>query len=411
MSNEQVKLLDNLVLNENDFTEEAKRRFTFCTDILNAFNEYRRRILHDNSLSPISRHALFHTLNIFYTKCQQVLNYMAEHSELLSGSLPTMGPVIVCGLPRTGTTLLYNLLACDTRCRAPLFTEMYIHSVPPIAHWSSVEQEQRAAVAKVALSAKTNHPDGTANDMELSHPFFEIEEDYLILHHAGAAIFLSTMICDDLASFNDYLSVETKKDFVYEYHKTFLQMLNSIDAPSSHWLLKSPVHLLLLDTLFQHYPNTAMIMTHRNIAETLPSFCRLMVAQENLYAMKTDSPAVRAALTTQYTQLFDRMVECLMDFRRRQPMANIFDVTYDGLMAEPIDTVHRIYDHFGLQRSDEFETAMKAWLDKNPQAKRGRHIYSLEEFGLIPEDIENRYADYTNLFLRVPTVNHSDEHD
>lgn len=155
MSKEQVKLLDDLVLSENDFTDEAKLRFPFCTDILNAFNEYRRRILHDSSLSPISRHALFHTLNICYTKCRQVLNYMAEHSELPSGSLPAIGPVIVCGLPRTGTALLYNLLACDPRCRAPLFTEMYIHSIPPIAQWNSVEQEQRAAIAKVALSAKT----------------------------------------------------------------------------------------------------------------------------------------------------------------------------------------------------------------------------------------------------------------
>ena len=411
MAEKQVELLDDLLLHEDDLTEEAKRRFPYHTDVLNAFQDYRRRILHDDSLPPVSRHTFFRTLKTVYTNCKQVLNYMAEHSELLSRSLPTTGPVVICGLPRTGTTLLYNLLACDTRCRAPRFTEMHIQPVPPITRSNLVEQERRAALAKAIFGDIATGSNGIIREMELSHPFYEIEEDYLILHQGGAAVFLSTMICDDLASFDEHLSVEVKKDYVYEHHKTFLQMLNSIDAPSSHWLLKSPAHLLQLDTLFQHYPNAAMIMTHRSIAEALPSFYRLMLGQEKLYAMKTDSPVVRTAVTKQYTQFFDKMIECLMEFRARQPMRNIFDVAYEDLMAKPIQTVHRIYDHFGLQWSNEFEVAMQSWLHENPQGKRGRHTYSLAESGLTLEDIENRYADYTNLFLRPPVTSKSSKED
>jgi hypothetical protein len=63
-------------------------------------------------------------------------------------------------------------------------------------------------------------------------------------------------------------------------------------------------------------------------------------------------------------------------------------------------TVGRIYDHFGLKWSDEFEMGMKTWLRVNPQGKRGRHTYNLADFGLTHESIETRYSDYINLFLR-----------
>ena len=69
-------------------------------------------------------------------------------------------------------------------------------------------------------------------------------------------------------------------------------------------------------------------------------------------------------------------------------------------MKQPIDTVRRIYSHFGLQYSSEFEEAMNTWLHDNPQGKQGRHTYNLAEYGLKHEDIQTRYADYINLFLR-----------
>ncbi|CAF3350123.1 unnamed protein product [Rotaria sp. Silwood2] len=68
-------------------------------------------------------------------------------------------------------------------------------------------------------------------------------------------------------------------------------------------------------------------------------------------------------------------------------------------MSNPIDVVHRIYDHFGLHWSTVFEIAMQQWLVENPQGKQGRHSYSLKDFNLKFEEIETHYADYTKIFL------------
>jgi hypothetical protein len=403
-SNETTKnefsLLDDVILNENDLTEEAKARFTYHTDILNAFEKYRCRIRCSENLTPLARHKLFSLLSISYANGKQVLNYMAEKHERLSRNLPVVGPVVITGLPRTGTTLLYNLLACDAQCRAPLFTDIFIDPAPPVARSNFAEQERRVVKATPLLKMFTENMDGTKNGVESCHPFFPIEEDYFLLGHAAYAVFHLAIILTDQTEFGAHVSDEMKKDFVYDYHETFLRMLNSVDAPSSHWLLKAPAHLLYLDTLLRHYPNAAMIMTHRSLNEVLPSFYRMMSSIETVYSVEANSASVREALTAQYTQFFDKMVECLVKFRTEQSTKNIFDVNYDDLMEQPIETVRRIYDHFNLKWSDEFEMGMKTWLRDNPQGKQGRHSYSLDEFGLTQEDIETRYADYTNLFLQ-----------
>lgn len=85
--------------------------------------------------------------------------------------------------------------------------------------------------------------------------------------------------------------------------------------------------------------------------------------------------------------------------------SQFFDVRYDDLIEQPINIVRSIYEHFNLPWSSEFEEAMNSWLRDNPQGKYGRHIYSLAEYGLKREDIETRYADYINLFLRPSASN------
>ncbi|CAF3238107.1 unnamed protein product [Rotaria sp. Silwood2] len=323
--------------------------------------------------------------------------------------MPTVGPLIICGLPRTGSTLLYNLLACDPNSRAPLFTEMCVESVPPISRSNSVEQERRTVAAR--LSAQMNEQlVGRTDMMAASHPRFAIEEDYHILRQAGVAVFYTMECSEHQSECESWLYDDTNKDYAYDYHETFLRMLNSADASPFHWLLKSPVHSLYLNTLLRHYPNAALIMTHRRLDDLLPSYCRLVWAFCSVNFSEADSTS-QGTVTTLALKLIDKMIQRIVKFRtceqhsEDQAVKAILDVAYDDLMNEPIGIVHRIYDHFALRWSDAFEAAMRAWLRDNPQGKQGRHTYSLTEIGLTREDIETRYADYINLFFRSSPSN------
>lgn len=401
---ELLPLLDDIVLQEDDLTEEAKNRFSYHHDIFCSLETYRCNILGNEHLTPVGRHLLLSRLDKLHTECKRVLNYMTENSELLDRSLPNNGPLIICGLPRTGSTLLYNLLNCDSDCRAPLYTEMVVESVPPISRSNLVEQERRSAALR-SVDEQQKKLTNQSSDITKFHPSFAIDEDFYILYQAGLIVFDRTIVGVEQSESDNWLFNIMNKHFAYDYHQTFLRMLNSVDAPHSHWLLKAYVHNLYLDTILGHYPNAALIMTHRRLDEVIPSFCSFMQNVNKMYYDQTNS-IVRDATINRSIRLIDKMIECIVKFRTKQSQLpdqsqrNIFDVTYDDLMEQPITTVHRIYDYFGLRWSDKFEKAMEQWLFDNPQGKQGRHSHNLAEICLTHEDIKASYAQYTKLFLR-----------
>ncbi|CAF4547827.1 unnamed protein product, partial [Rotaria sp. Silwood2] len=206
--------------------------------------------------------------------CKRVLNYVAANMQVKT-TMPLLPPTFfVCGLPRTGSTLLFNLLACDPKCRAPLATDIFC-PVSPIARSDTTGQAQR--ILEIGKSSELFRA-VRLNDYEqkllAGHPRYAHEEDLFLLYQAGVN-FLNTLLTSrDNTELSEWFCNDTNKDFAYEYHKTFFQMLNDIDTPRSHWLLKSPIHTFFLDTLLRHYPSASLIMTHRRLDEVLPSYAR-----------------------------------------------------------------------------------------------------------------------------------------
>lgn len=396
-------LADNITLHEEDLTEEAKREFGYHTKILDVFEQNRRIVLENDQISSLGRHLALKRLEQAHRTFKQVLNYAAANHELLSSSLPSFGPLIICGLPRTGSTLLYNLLACDPNCRAPLFVDMFIECAPPIPRSDVIGHERRMhlLMQHAAMRAKlVNRPIKHAG----SHPNFPIEQDLLILEHVGIHLLVLAISPLHQSEVSRLFYDKMNKDCVYTYHELFLRMLNSVDKPDSHWLLKSPEHTFYLDALLQQYPHAALIITHRALDEVMPSFCRLFSTFD--YCFDETNASGQQILKTRALEYIDKSVECVLKFRRQengehdQVRKTTFDVLYDDLMKDPISVVRRIYDHFGLHWSDQFEVAMQAWLHDNPQGKQGRNSYSLSDFDLTEDDINKRYAGYIDLFLR-----------
>jgi hypothetical protein len=274
---------------------------------------------------------------------------------------------------------------------------------PPISRSDVDEHERRMLIAKQYFEMRDQLV-GRPNKYKHSHPTFSIEEDSVILQHAGVqpgVIFISPLYQSESET---WFYDKTNKDFVYAYHETFLRVMNSVDKPSSHWLLKAPFHTLCLDTLLRQYPHAALIMTHRSLDEVLPSFCRLRSTFD--FSFDENNSTGQQILKARALQYIDKLMGSILEFRvgqsdkHDQVRTNIFDVFYDDLMKEPVAIVRQIYDHFGLCCSEQFEKAMHAWLRDNPQGKQGRNTYSLSDFDLTHEDIATRYDTYIDLFLR-----------
>lgn len=309
-----------------------------------------------------------------------------RHPEI--GREPVHRPIFVTGLPRTGTTLLHGLLAQDPGSRAPLGWEMMFPSPPP----RRILSRRDTRIARADRQIRWFHR--LAPDFQAIHPTGALlpEECLVIASHCLESFQFQTMYF--VPTYEEWLE---QQDFgvSYRWHRCFLQHLQW-GAPSRRWVLKAPAHLFGMEALLGSYPDAGIVFTHRAPLEVAGSLASLTVSLRSVFSDAVDPVAVGAEMTRRWSGAMDRALQARD--AGRVPARQVVDVLYGDLMRDPIGVVRRIYESFDLELLPEAERRMRAWLGENPKDRRGRHRYSLEEFGLDPEEERARYGAYAARF-------------
>lgn len=313
----------------------------------------------------------------------KVTDYLAKRPELLDR--PIEKPVFVFGIPRTGTTLLSNLLACDPARRSPLTWEID-DPVPP-ATSATLRTDPRAIARleqeKAMLAARPEM--GKYYRNSAIYP----NECIFFMAHDFKALALESR--GKLPNYRDWL-FSTDMTSAYEYHKRFLQLLQA-DAPGV-WNLKMPSHCLWLDTIRQVYPDARLIWTHRDPFTAMGSFCSIISLAHMGFMGRVDGEWLVENCTYQAELHANR----IMDFRNRQGEESMIDVHYSDLVSDPIGAMRRLYAALGDDFTPEAEAAMQAWLDDNPQGKFGKHEYKLAQYGLSVEQLAPKFERYLSRY-------------
>ncbi|CAF3725699.1 unnamed protein product [Rotaria sp. Silwood1] len=367
-------LLNDFHLSADDLSDEAKQRFSFYIDIQNSLDFFGHTVLKNESLTAGGRHILCSRIVQSYRTVKNILNYLATVPSQSKEEVNYVPMVVICGLPRTGTTLLYNLMACDPACRAPLLSDMSVSPIPPIPR-SDIEEHKRRMTNEGILMMQVFQTAGCdfqqySKVLSSVHPLLPLEEDATLLGCGDVKIVLCNLVPKQENLVTHYTDKQNN-NYIYDYHKTVLQMLHDVDPPRIHWLLKSPVHTFWLNNLMKYYPQASLIMSHRRLNEVLPSSCRIALALSNVHFKEDDLDSMKTVIE-QTSAIIDIWIERIIEFRLQQPPPeNVFDIQYEDLLKDPIGTVRRIYDRFDfLQWSDEFEKSMHTWLVNNPQQKQ-----------------------------------------
>jgi hypothetical protein len=100
----------------------------------------------------------------------------------------------------------------------------------------------------------------------------------------------------------------------------------------------------------------------------------------------------------QFLDMLSQSTVMGMNHRASAPSERFLDVSYKKLTADPIGTVRNLYSYYGLAYSAAFEQAMARYLAENRQHKRGRHTYSLEQFGLTPARVDEAFVPYKQTY-------------
>ena len=299
--------------------------------------------------------------------------YLEEHPELLQR--PVERPVFVFGIPRTGTTLLSNLLAADPTRRSPLTWEID-DPVPPPTRATLYNDPRALARLETERQMLAARPD--AGKYYRGSAIYPNECMFFMMQDFKALIWDSR---GRLPAYRDYLFHQADVTSTYRYHKRYLQLLQS-QAPGT-WNLKMPSHALFLETLLKVYPDARLVWTHRDPLTATGSLCSLISLSHMGFRGKIDAQWLGENYSWQAAEHANR----IMDSRDQLGEDRIIDVHYGDLMREPIATMRKVYRALGDDFTPAAKAGMQAWIDDNPQDKFGRHEYKLAQFGLSPEKV------------------------
>jgi hypothetical protein len=284
---------------------------------------------------------------------------------------PVERPLIVTGLPRTGTTFLHRLLVADPRHQG---LELWLAEAPqprpPRADWESNPVYQRVAAGLARHGGLPGvHEMGPG----------QVEECWQLLRQSFRSV---SFEC--LAYVPSYSSWLTAQDWTpaYRRHRRNLSLIGCNDV-DRRWVLKNPSHLFALDALMSVYPDALVIVTHRDPCVAVASACSLSARASSGWSSVFTGPVIgRTQL-----DLWARGLSSFTAARARHDPARFCDVLYDDLVADPIGVVSRVYERFGLSLTEAAVEAMRPVASGRGDSA---HHYSLADYGLTPADVTER---------------------
>lgn len=290
-------------------------------------------------------------------------------------------PIFITGLPRTGTTMLHNLMAGLPGFRAFKPWEMR-YVVPPEdagPGWESealkdTDVEIRALYERTPELAKIHPMSATAPD----------ECHWLIRHSFSSLIFCYMLFTP---TYGRWL-LQEKRHASYGEYKTQLSLLRK-RLPEGRLVLKDPGHLWHLDELLSAFPDAIVVRLHRDPREAVPSLCSLMHALQRM-----DSARVDPCDTGPFAlEMVSRGLASESEYRSRAGDSAFVDIEYRELVKNPMEAVKRICEAAGEELGPDGLSSIEKWLSMHPQHKAGRHAYTAEQFGLRPEELVERFGE------------------
>ena len=290
-------------------------------------------------------------------------------------------PIFVTGLPRSGTTFLFNLLSLNHNHRSPLYWE--IMNPLPLARTAQQRKWRQNKINLELRLARTIIPKLRA----MHHIRGETPEECMLI--ATINIRSIVYLCmADVPEYAEYLK-NCSFESVFKWHKRFLQVLEITDKPK-RWLLKDPSHIGHIPEILSAYPNAKFINIHRSPVESIGSFCSL-------------TKNVRLGFTKSINK--ERIGDMVLDFWKHKTLKGMKDkkilhsnqianISYSKFVENPISSIKEAYTKIGLDMDIETENNMEAYLKNQKKLKKQKHLYNLEEFGLTSDIVQNHFKEY-----------------
>lgn len=353
---------------------------------------------HDRELTHLSKLTLCSKLVTYARSRLLIHDLLKRHPEI--HALDVKNPIIVCGLPRSGTTHLLNLLAADTRLRSLPLWESY-EPLPLPGERADYQHPENDPRYKRCLKQWQNQQQMTPllaamHPMNPEHIHEELE-----------------LMGPDFASYNfEWLSHSPRwrDDYYqhdqtphYEYMKTVLKVLQwqhdtfnkDKEGRPKRWVLKCPQHLEQLPILRKVFPDATVIITHRDPVAVIQSTITMLA-----YGQRINRKQVQLqALLHYWTDRIEHLLRACVQDRKSLPANMSLDVPFDEFMADDRGMIRRIYQIANLELTPTAEQQLATFIQEHPRGKHGQVQYNLQrDFGISPTALRERFQFYFDAF-------------
>ncbi|MCU1466201.1 MAG: hypothetical protein JWM72_2129 [Actinomycetia bacterium] len=341
----------------------------------------------DTGLGPLGRLAILQRSERLLAGRLLVEDMVRRRPEILEIQL--VAPIVVIGLPRSGTTHLVNLIASDTRLRS-------------LPYWESLEPVPRPG-------------DGSTRD-GIDPRFMRCRRDYdaqmrmvpllSAMHHQEPTAIEEEIELEDLdfASYTlEWLArVPQWRDFYlgldqrvhYAYMKKVLQVVTFLRGPT-RWVLKSPQHLEQIPALLATFPDATFAITHRDPVSVIQSAATMLAYGDRMRRAAIEPEA----LSEYWIDRVDRLLRACVRDRDLLPADRTVDVLFHEFMRDDVGMVERIYGRARLPLTEDARRGLDGFMSEHPRGKHGALTYDLRgDFGLDPEVVRARFDYYFERF-------------
>ena len=341
----------------------------------------------DEGLGAVGRIGVYRDLVRYAANRLRFEDLLKRHPEILDVEIRE--PIIIGGLPRSGTTHLLNLIAADSRLRSLPYWESLEPVPDPGEALGEGGQDPRLARCEEGYAQQLAMMPLLKNmhDMAPGHIHEEIE-----LQGLDFSSYLLEWTAT-VPRWRDYYLAQDQTPH-YAYMKRVLQALQWMRGPQ-RWILKSPQHLEQLGPLRATFPDATVVLTHRDPISVVASAATMLAYGDRVRRKRADPKAVAEYWAGRVEAL---LRACGRD-RDSVPGERSLDVLFHEFMADDVGTVGRIYDLAGLAMTPEARSELDHFMTANPRGKHGRIVYDLKgDLGLDAGALRERFAFYFDRF-------------
>jgi hypothetical protein len=301
---------------------------------------------------------------------------------------PILGPVVITGVPRTGTTALHRLMAVDPRFQG-LQTWLLDAPMPrpPVETWAE-HPEFRKSVALLEARYAAAPQKRAAHNVVAE----EVHECCMVLRHS----FVSNLwTCGWSAATYDAWWQDQTEVPAYDYYKRCVQLIGSND-PDKRWLLKNPGHIENLDLLFAVFPDAKVIRTHRDPAKAVPSLVSLLMQLHG--TMEEGRTEERSTIMLRRETAKWASAVRKADAVRELHPGQVLDVIHADFHREPMAVLERIYEFIEMDIPDDTRTKFAERIEEKPELQFGAHRYDIADYGMTEDEVRDVFGDYLERF-------------